>query len=56
MLQGLLGHRFTSDSCKQGEKIYFLLRLVHVCVQFSSLCSLLEREGCGSENQEQGKI
>lgn len=27
---------------------------MQVCLQFSSLCSLIEREGCGSDSQEQG--
>lgn len=28
---------------------------MRVCLQFCSLCSLLEMEGCGSDGQEQGK-
>lgn len=40
---------------KWGKKPNFLLRSVQVCLQFSSLCSVLEREGCGSDSQEQGK-
>lgn len=40
---------------KWGKKPHFLLWSVQVRLQFSSLCSLLAREGCGSDSQEQGK-